>query len=46
MLASMVEGHEVEAPAGLVAHFPEALRRYAIAASAANEPMEPELFPR
>lgn len=46
MLESMVEGHEVEAPPELVAHFPEALRRYVIAASAANEPMEPELFPR
>jgi uncharacterized protein YecE (DUF72 family) len=44
MLESMVEGRKVEAPAGLVERYPEALRAYALPA---NEPMDaPELFPR
>jgi uncharacterized protein YecE (DUF72 family) len=44
MLEAMVERRGVEAPAGLVVAYPDALRPYAIAA--ANEPMAPELFPR
>jgi uncharacterized protein YecE (DUF72 family) len=44
MLEAMVEGHEVEAPAELVAAFAEALRGYARAA--ADERGDLELFPR
>jgi uncharacterized protein YecE (DUF72 family) len=44
MLESMVEGRKVEAPAELVAHYPDALRPWVI--PAANEPTSPELFPQ
>jgi uncharacterized protein YecE (DUF72 family) len=43
MLESMVEERKVEAPAELIAHYPDALRPWAV--PAANEPTSPELFP-
>ena len=44
MLESMVQRGPVGAPADLVAAYPDALRPFVVAA--ANDPMEPELFPR
>ncbi len=44
MLESMTEGRKVQAPAGLVARYPDALGPYAI--PAADGPLAPELFPR
>lgn len=44
MLESMVEHRRVDAPAELVAAYPDALRPCAV--PAANDPTPPELFPR
>jgi uncharacterized protein YecE (DUF72 family) len=45
MLESMVEGKQVAVPAELARRYEDALRKYAYP-EAANEPREPELFPR